>query len=936
MDAQQWRRIEEIFMQAAELPRAEQNGFLDAVCGQDLELRTEVESLLAAEAEAQDNLEAAIVGAARGLEPGLYQSDVGRRIGQYELIREIGRGGMGAVFMAVRSDRQFEHAVAIKLVRRGMDSEFILSRFLQERRILASLNHPNIAAIIDGGTTDDERPYFVMEYIEGLPIVEYCEAHQVPIPERLEIFRQVCSAVHYAHQKLVIHRDLKPGNILVMANGIPKLLDFGISKLLAPGTDTDNPVTMTSVRLMTPDYASPEQVRGDEITTASDVYSLGALLYELLTGRRPYTVTGRSTSEIEQAVCLQDPPRPSEAEQTPDRVRKELEGDLDNIILMAMRKEPERRYSSAEALSEDLLRYLKGLPVSARRDTLRYRMGKLIRRNRGSVIAAGLVFVSLLGGLWSTYYQMRRAESRFQQVRHLANAFLFDIDDKIRNLPGALSAREALVETSLKYLDSLAAEASSDASLQRELAGAYIKVGDVEGHVLTSNLGRTADAIESYKKAIALMAPLHQRDSRDAQAQKILIQAHGRLGDNLSYTGDLKQAVSHYREGIQLSEEALKATPDDAPTLRELSKLYRQLASIEQRNAAPDALGHARRSAEVIARAASVDPASVETRSEMATSLSQLGSIMMRRNDLKGALDAYERSRDITRMLLKRDPDSVQLQRDLMIVHGHIGDILGSPTRANLGDLRGALDSYGEMLRLAKGLAKDRRDKRSENDLAVALMRMANAVPRESANEAVQMFREAAGIMEAAAASDPKNLRNRLNLGFTLGRLGARLMEAGKMDEARGVFQQGLKLSAELLAANTQEADVARTALGFYQEYVDFAIRAGKPQLADGVVRKSLEMAGSMSGKKGAGLYEAVWLPRVYEWMGDLEHAKRSGSRECDWYRKAQSEWEGLRGRYKLPVNQEKEAQELERKFSGCPVDASSPRMLSKSTPKAP
>ncbi|HYZ83089.1 MAG TPA: serine/threonine-protein kinase [Bryobacteraceae bacterium] len=933
MDHQRWQQVEQVFLAASDLPSTERSRFLDSACGNDLELRHEVESLIAADLGAHDSLEAAIVGAARGLEPGLYHSDVGRVIGSYELIREIGRGGMGAVFMAIRSDRQFEHVVAIKLVRRGMDSDFIISRFLQERQILANLHHPNIAAIVDGGTTDDGRPYFVMEYIEGLPIVEYCETHQLGIDGRLEIFREVCSAVHYAHQKLVIHRDLKPGNILVTSSGKPKLLDFGISKLLASDAAKDNaPKTLTSVRLMTPDYASPEQVRGDEITTASDVYTLGALLYELLTGRRPYSVTGRSTVEIERAVCQQDPLPPSEASKTAPKVRKQLAGDLDNIVLMAMRKEPSRRYGSAEALSEDILRYLKGLPVAARKDTIRYRMTKLMRRHKAFVVAASLLALSLVGGLWSTYHQARRAENRFQQVRRLANAFLFDIHDKIRDLPGSIEARQALVATALEYLDSLANEAAYDESLQFELASAYLKVGDVQGHVLSSNLGRTVDAMKSYNKALALATPLLERGFQKQQVGLMLATTHGHLGENLTYTGKLDEAATHFERSAQILEEGLKTNPNNLSALQTLSRTYRSLAAVEARTNFPQGLKSAQKAAEAIARAASISPADLQTRSEMAVSLSQIGNMLMRRNDLRGALEVYSRSRDLSRMLVERKPDATNYERDLMIINGHIGDILGSPTRANLGDLPGAIRSYDEMLRMARKLASDSKDRRSEFDLAVALMRRANAEPLgEGSRKAASMFMESIAILEKIAKQDPQNQRNRMNLAFAEGRLGARQAVLGDRAAAAKSLDRALRIGEDLVN-ESPDSDNIRTLLGIYWEYIEFLVKARNNKAALVYADRGMSLAEKTLKRSKGNIYDAVWIPRTYTWQANVSSDRAEA---CRWREKALAAWDEVAKLGTLSTSQQEEVSQLKSKMSGCALSKATPAMSARNQKKS-
>ena len=442
MNKDQWQQIEKIFYAAMELPREDREAFIRQACAGNEELLGELQALLEANRDAASFLDAPVNMPPHSgtFSPTLVMPhseaktgaamESGVHIGAYRLIREIGRGGMGAVWLAERADGQFYQQVAIKLLHAGSENEEVIRRFRHERQILASLDHSNIARLLDGGTTEDGRPYFVMEYIEGLPIDQYCRQHQLSVDDRLRLFRTVCAAVHYAHQNLVIHRDLKPSNIAVTEDGTPKLLDFGIAKLIQPDLSRSYD-TLTGVTPMTPAYASPEQVRGEKLTTASDVYSLGVVLYELLTGRSPYRLKAQSFGELMRAVVEQEPERPStaitRADETPptnpitfeptDKLRRRLSGDIDSIVLMALRKEAPLRYSSVEQFSEDLRRYLEGLPTVARRGTLGYRALKYIRRNKVPVAAAALILLSLLGGIGATMRQtmIAKAAQRFAE-----------------------------------------------------------------------------------------------------------------------------------------------------------------------------------------------------------------------------------------------------------------------------------------------------------------------------------------------------------------------------------------------------------------------------------------------------------------------------------------------------------------------------------------
>ena len=444
MNDQRWQQAKQLFNQALVNAPDEQAAFLSGACADDDDLRREVESLLAAFYQADQFIETpAIHDVLKLVDSDQHQSVAGRRVGQYEIIRKLGDGGMGAVYLAARADDQYQKQVAIKLIKFGFDNQFIVNRFLSERQILASLDHPNIARLLDGGTAEDGTPYLVMEYIEGAPIDEYCEGRRLSISDRLKLFSAVCGAVQFAHSNLVIHRDLKPGNILVTNDGIPKLLDFGIAKLLNPGSNAQGySETATAVRLMTPEYASPEQARGANVSTATDVYSLGVVLYELLTGQRPHRAKSQDPEELAREICEKEPDKPSLVGNRPTaaggermsdsemrnsdsrrrlkgssknnsqsamRNQRLLRGDLDNIVLMALRKEPQRRYESAAHLSADIQRHLDGLPVLARKATLKYRGLKFARRNRLGVIAAAIVLCSLLGGIVATAWQARVA-----------------------------------------------------------------------------------------------------------------------------------------------------------------------------------------------------------------------------------------------------------------------------------------------------------------------------------------------------------------------------------------------------------------------------------------------------------------------------------------------------------------------------------------------
>ena len=433
MTPERWQKIKDVLAGAWEVAPAGRAVYLEQACAGDESVRQEVELLLEHERDVNSQFldETALAEATAAVLPAEENPWVGRRIGAYKTIELIGVGGMGEVYRAFRADDQYRKDVALKVVRTGHDSGVILARFRNERQILASLEHPNIARLLDGGTTEEGTPYLVMELIEGQPIGQFCDSRKLSISDRLALFTQVCAAVQYAHQRLIIHRDIKPSNILVTPDGVPKLLDFGIAKVLGSDLQSQSTETLTAFRALTPGYASPEQIRGEPVTTASDVYSLGVVLYELLTARSPYAATTGAPQELLRQICELEPEKPSAASDhraresnaarltveeasaarntSPLKLRKQLKGDLDNIVLMALRKEPLRRYASVEQFAEDIRRNLAMLPVVAQKDTARYRVSRFAARHRAGVLAALTLAVALVAGLMIT---MQRPSSQ--------------------------------------------------------------------------------------------------------------------------------------------------------------------------------------------------------------------------------------------------------------------------------------------------------------------------------------------------------------------------------------------------------------------------------------------------------------------------------------------------------------------------------------------
>jgi serine/threonine-protein kinase len=485
MNPERWHRIEELFRTVIDRPEFERDIYLTHVCNGDEELRRDVLSLLARDT-AEDFIRDPIAGVARSFTTEPKDDLTGRRIGPYLVRRLIGRGGMGAVYEAERDDEQFRQQVAIKIVKRGMDTDFVRDRFLRERQILASLDHPHIARLFDGGATPDGLPYFVMEFVPGDPITAYCRDHRLSVKDKLKLFRKVCSAVQHAHQKLIVHRDLKPSNILITEDGEPKLLDFGIAKLLSPDVSLADTQTVTALRLMTPEYASPEQACGQAVATPTDVYSLGVVLYELLTECRPHEFKTYSPAEIERAICDTEIEEPSKVVSRmtgePARLARQLAGDLDNIVLMAMRKEPERRYQSVEQFSEDIRRHLAGMPVMARKDTFGYRAGKFIRRYKAGLAILALLLILAVAMAVQTAC-IARERDRANQEAATAQAVtqslveMFEVADPRKTGGNVITARELLDEEADKVVRELKHRPAVQAKLMDTIGQLYQSMG---------------------------------------------------------------------------------------------------------------------------------------------------------------------------------------------------------------------------------------------------------------------------------------------------------------------------------------------------------------------------------------------------------------------------------------------------------------------------
>jgi tetratricopeptide (TPR) repeat protein len=819
---ERWRRTEEVFHQVLDAPAANRAGRLKELCAGDAELLQEADSLLRAW-EAQEHFSSEHASSHRE-EPRAVQT--GRRIGPYQLERILGRGGMGAVYLARRADGQFEQQVAIKLIDVPLAGDLFRERFRRERQILAGLNHAFIARLLDGGTGAEGDLYLAMEYVEGVPITQHCRDNALSLRDRLALFKSVCTGVRYAHQNLVVHRDLKPDNILVLADGTPKLLDFGTAKLMDP-TEAEGEFTREGFHAFTPQYASPEQVLGQAITTASDIYSLGVLLFLLTSGSPPYELSNFSTAELVRVICDEQPPRPSEK-----AVPGTVDADVDAIVMKAIRKEPEQRYPSADALIADIEAYLEGRPVAARQGTLRYRALKMMRRNKVALTGAALVLLTVMAGiagvLWQARIanvQRRKAESRSEDLRKLSNTLLSDLDDAIQKLPGSTPAQRLLVTTVLEHLDRMQKDAADDPQLQLDMVNAYIRLGNVQGNPYDQNIGDPQGAMATLDKALAIAASLNKAQLNNIAVTRAL--------------GMVQQSRSEVLFGMG-------KTPDGVVSMRAAVSIFHGLAA--RPGASVDALAEA-----------------ATAYGGLGDELGQSGTASM--SDTVGALAAFRKTLELDQRILQRDPSHVRAIRGMALIRMKIANIEAETDPGSaLPDYRKALDGihslpeairstfpnqrfvchmlrkYGLALKdtgdyqqalqnfeqarimLQRFSDLDPHDARALNDLAAGLDDEAGCFEDRAQgifpgagnrnaddSSALRLLTETRAILERHLAQDPANAHWRANLGAILIRMGVVHPNESSLELA----QKGLALLKDVgRQASAQGADLDLVATG--------------------------------------------------------------------------------------------------------------------------
>jgi serine/threonine protein kinase len=749
MKSDRWSLIEEIFQDALERPSDERMQYAEQACGNDKQLLGEVQSLLESDRDAESVLHAAIAEDLRAMTTTSSLSEIGLRLGPYLLVRELDGGGMGVVYLAVRSDDHYFQIVAVKMIRKGLDSPDLVLRFRMERQILATLNHPNIGGILDGGETEDGRPFIVMEYVEGQPIT--LASQGLPIRERIELFRSVCSAVHYAHQKLILHRDIKPSNVMVTPDAVVKLIDFGISKPMEPQLVlSESTATEPSSRMMTPDYASPEQIQGKELTTATDIYSLGVLLYEILTGSRPYTLRNLSPAEAERVVCEDNSRKPSSATGLSRQTRREISGDLDRIVLTAMHVDPSQRYPSVQHFDEDLLRYLQGKPIAAKKSSLVYLLRKFVQRHKeAAVLTACALFLLPAVSLLVYFRQSRIAERRAKQVRTLADSAISDMTDKLQHSSASTETQAAIFHSALRFLDGLRKSSWDDPRLLLELSKAYVRVGDLEGSPLVADLGNSDAAVTSYQEASRIAIDANAR-MPGPETMEAVIETYQRLGGIELFLGNLNEANKNYQEGLSRAQNLWRQKPDDPVRVRLLALNLAGLGDVALWKLSPGEALEQYRAAFGIFGA---DPNGAEDHDEMLIGLYFKRASAF--NEIGDQADALENNRQavaLAEALVQRFPSSVQARRQQFLSYENIILPLAGRDALNVGDSAQAQVYARKGLTIAQTLVEiDNKNAQARYDLTLAYTSIGDSYRLTKPGTASQWYRESLRLTEKLA-----------------------------------------------------------------------------------------------------------------------------------------------------------------------------------------
>lgn len=798
---EQWKEISLFLDQGLDLSPEERTEWLRSLSEKDAKLASVVQALLDEERQVEGKgfLERSPFQAGREL--------AGEKVGSYRLVSQIGQGGMGSVWLAERSDGRFERKAAVKFVNIALTGRVTEERFKREGSILGRLTHPNIAELLDAGITSDGVPYLILEYIDGKAIDQYCDRQKLTVEARIKLFGDVLSAVAEAHANLIVHRDIKPSNVLVRNDGQVKLLDFGIAKLLAQ--DDNATVTMLTGEAggpMTPMFAAPEQVTSGTVTTATDIYALGVMLFILLTGQHPAGTGAYSPAGLVKAIVEDEAPRASvlalssgsateNRSSTPDKLSRQLRGDLDTILSKALKKNPQERCASVTALADDLRRYLKHEPISVRPDTFAYRTVKFVRRNRVVFALATVAMAAILVGSGVAVYQARIAQRRFQEVRKLAHTFVFDLHDEVAKLDGSTKAREMMVQTGLQYLDNLAKNAGSDLELQKEIAAGYMKIGDAQGFPTQPNLGRTEDALASYRKAGEIYERLARKDDAYLPDLAAFYRNYAglfRFSDHPERARELYesaiQTFDRLRSRQQLTPEQevlyARAWCNVGDVDEEADKYSEAWTEFEHCNE----LAHAQLNRKK-------DQYSLEMVSQ---SEERVGTAAQELGHLREALQAFDQQEAALRELLAAEPLNPKLHRNLALMYQFRARVYFSESYPDYGDSKRGLENFQLYLQTAQQmLNRDPNNVAARLSVALAMLKVSHCLQPSDPPAAIRLARDSLQMLDPMIASKIGGNKPGLDRAYGLRKLGEAQLNAGRLMEARSSADLALAASRE-------------------------------------------------------------------------------------------------------------------------------------------
>ncbi len=771
MDKSLWEQLKPILEIALTLETKKRDAYLKSACADNLKLYEEALNLLANDSPVTFELSQAI----RVTQAESYYQE-GQILGHYKLIKEIGRGGMGAVFLAERTDGEYDQKVAIKILQDGHSSDSLIQKLRNERQILANLKHPNIVNILDGGTTEQGIPFIVMEYVEGISITDYVDTHNLGLHEKLHLFQKLCEVISFAHQRIIIHRDIKPSNILISHTGEIKLLDFGIAKIL---NQQGQSFQETQQLFITPDYASPEHIKGQPLTVSSEVYSLGILLYEILTGINPFKSDKKNLSELIDMICTYHPPPPSKHNPSKNDKR---EGDIDNICLKALRKDPGERYQSVDHLSQDISRYFQHLPVTATRDQWSYRAKKFIDRNRIYILSGLLIFLITLAGLFSSLYQAGKAKAMFNDLRGLTGSMLFEFYDGVASLEGATSVKELVVSKTLTYLDKMESRNAGNPDLMNDVSDGYQRLGNIQGNSYYANLGLADDALKSYSKSVKISERLVSNYSKNQKYIFSLAQAYLGIGD-ITYTlNQLDTTLSFYKKSNQLLHQLSETYPDSIKYKVILSQSYSRIGDVSGMYGYSNlgnttmAISSYNKSVEILDQLVSKDSDNTVLRNTLAVNLSMLASLYTVTGNFVEAIEKGYQSISSLEALMTKEPNNYLRMSNILL---------------------------------------------AKNALREPLMEVMRS------GEALALLKEVESQLLESERTDPQNKFTKTNLAINYNAIGRVLSENGDYDNAILAFQKAYSITREMNKEAKENPEMLRST-GFTLEFMGDAYQANK------------------------------------------------------------------------------------------------------------